>query len=95
MDGLRTVKHLFVTWNVAGVKLTTHKDHHQSETCKMKAACSRIWWSTRTSEVLDEVTKMSWFKLRRDDNVAGRDLRIEAVRVKRDEHAENGWHPGD
>ena len=38
MDGLRAVKHLFVTWNVAGVKLTTHKDHHQSETCKMKAA---------------------------------------------------------
>ena len=27
---------------------------------------------------------MSWFKLRRDDNVAGRDLRIEAVRVKRE-----------
>ena len=38
MDGLREVKYLFVTWNVAGVKLTTHKDHHQSETCKMKAA---------------------------------------------------------
>ena len=58
-----------MTWNVAGVKLTT--------------------------QVLDEVAKMSWFKLRRDDNVAGRDLRIEAVRMKRDEHAENGWHPGE
>ena len=44
---------------------------------------------------LDEVAKMSWFKLRRDDNVAGRDLRTEAVRMKRDEHAENGWHQGD
>ena len=30
-DGLRMVKHLFVTWNVAG-----HKDHHQSESSMIK-----------------------------------------------------------
>ena len=32
-----------------------------------------------------------WFKLRRDDNVAGRDLRIEAVRVKRERRTRREW----